>query len=508
MNQNARGLKIYEQIKAAAGLSEQAANALMQLINPFADFEIPKTGYFDTNESSSVVQCVKFSQTYGVPAGVAANAAWDCHIATTPFINIQSKNVTNIAFSAGGFLGFQGAAGTNRMGGVTVFRGPTGQALNFTELGAGCEYTANGLCPEINQVGALTNGFLDGNARVIGMGLEVHNTTPMLTVGGAIAVYRQPQPVWLDRVAQKSLFVAGPTLAPNSCADAGTVETAGMYDLPANLAEAMLLNGSRQWEAKDGCMLVPTLNDVNIPVQKSSNVLPVVYGDDVLVDLTNISGAANPLTGYRAAVPYSVTPSVIASTNPAPATSFFADTPITHVANFNTAGAYFTGLPYSTTLTVNTIYYIERFPSPKDQNLVVLATASQPFSSAAMNLYPEFLRHLPVGVKVGDNADGDWFFEAVKSVADFLKPALAASGALHPALGVAAPAMGQAMSTWADAKLKERNKKPPQPKGAKKESNKLPPPKRPAGYPKATWNSLTNAQKVGVVINSRKKGGG
>lgn len=514
-NQNARALAIMDRVAARTGLTPEARNALLQLVNPFADFDIPRTGYFDTNESSSVVQCVKYSATYAAPVGTVAGSNWDCHIATLPLIsgNIPGTGMSP-ASNTSGYTFYSNPVSNYTVGGVTVMAGPPGFTLTVQNIvnnslaSTYCDGTS--LSPQLSQYtsppGAL---YLDGQCRVIGMGFEVHNTTSALNVQGAVAVYRQPQPIWLDRSDTKICFASGGTVsAPTVAAFQGSGSLQGLYDVPAGLASVMLLNGARQWEAKDGCMVIPTLNDMNIPVQSASTVVPFIRGPAAAINIGGISVVPTIKSGYLGATSVGIGNNQSLSVGTATLSS--AQLPYTHYGNFNTGGAYFTGLSYSTTLTVNAIYYIERFPVPSDTNLVVLANPSPPYSSAAMDLYPEMLRFLPPGCKVGDNADGDWFFEAIKTVSDFLMPALGTAGAfIHPAMGPAAIGFGKAASSWADAKLKERN---PAQAGAKQQRKKKKnngqkkasaapkgkQPGRPKNISQAVWDSLTPAERRDV----------
>jgi len=93
---------------------------------------------------------------------------------------------------------------------------------------------------------------------------------------------------------------------------------------------------------------------------------------------------------------------------------------------FNHSGAYFTGLSYTTTLQLNAIFYIERFPSQQDADLVVLAKHSCRLDCAALDLYSEVIRAMPVGVPQRMNGLGEWFADAVSSAADFVSPVLSA----------------------------------------------------------------------------------
>jgi hypothetical protein len=92
----------------------------------------------------------------------------------------------------------------------------------------------------------------------------------------------------------------------------------------------------------------------------------------------------------------------------------------------NASGAYFTGLSNSTTLQLNAIYYIEKFPTQNETDLVVLAKHSCRSDNIARELYSEIMREMPVGVPQRMNGIGEWFADAVSSAADFVSPVLSA----------------------------------------------------------------------------------
>jgi len=96
------------------------------------------------------------------------------------------------------------------------------------------------------------------------------------------------------------------------------------------------------------------------------------------------------------------------------------------MTKFNHFGAYFSGLSAATTLQVNTIYIVERFPTAQETDLVVLAKPSCRADHAAIELYSEVSRMMPVGVPQRMNGLGEWFSDAVSAASDFLSPALSA----------------------------------------------------------------------------------
>lgn len=152
------------------------------------------------------------------------------------------------------------------------------------------------------------------------------------------------------------------------------------------------------------------------------------------LSLTDPSRGTPPSNGYSWGVgignsgqtggPFVYTPetgSVLASNSLRP-----VNVGVSFMQNFNHSGAYFTGLSPTTTLQLNAIYYIERFPSQQESDLVVLARHSCREDKIAMELYAQIIREMPVGVPQRMNGLGEWFADAVSSASDFIAPVLSA----------------------------------------------------------------------------------
>jgi hypothetical protein len=233
-------------------------------------------------------------------------------------------------------------------------------------------------------------------------------------------VYRQPC-AEIDS-AKSTLVCTG-----NVVQSAGASDTFGFgyVDLlktacpPVNTGEALLLEGSRQWKAKEGCYVVSTFNSSENPAG-TNNTTPV------------LSLSSADASACRWVMVY---PSVNLPTNfgtlsfTAGATTYTIPLFPTGGCNFqpfNHSGAYFTGLSNSTTLQLNATYYVERFPSQQDSALVVLARNSCHGDHIALDLYSEIIKEMPVGVPQRMNGMGEWFADAVSSATDFIAPVLSA----------------------------------------------------------------------------------
>jgi hypothetical protein len=121
-----------------------------------------------------------------------------------------------------------------------------------------------------------------------------------------------------------------------------------------------------------------------------------------------------------------------------PENAFCAPIGVGPQQNQHTIGAFFTGLSNQSSLTVTLNCWIEYFPSPIDQSLVVLATPSPRYDLIAQEIYSEALADMPVGVMVKENGLGDWFKDTVAKVSSWAAPAL--SAVPHPLAQAAASA--------------------------------------------------------------------
>jgi len=232
-------------------------------------------------------------------------------------------------------------------------------------------------------------------------------------VQGLVTCYRAPAPGRDTKSTTLFLNEVGTGAGGLTLGSCDTIVYSGP---PQTIAEAMLLPGTVQWKAKDGAYVVPTLNSSDLP-----------SGNDATIPIIFWSGANGTSRGPYA---YNVN---VTGTNPIPTAggvnfSFVFPGTIS-LTDFNFAGAYFTGLSNSSTLTVNVIRYFERFPSidfANDLALVVLGKPSCRNDPQAQELYSAVIRHMPVGVPQRFNGLGDWFKEAVQTARDIVAPVLSA----------------------------------------------------------------------------------
>jgi len=385
-------------------------------LDPFHDANHAIAGYPDTDMSKTIVSVRDFQTTVSRPAAVAEGSNWDCHIFNLPILGADSfcacttTDYKKITYPADSSYLFST---------LNIFSGAAGSTMWPT---ATSPITANAYLPT-----ASISDLEAGSARVVALGWEVTNTTAVLNKQGAVTVYTIPQAKsshfwdWLDTPDS----VQGSLYAERLRAPAQTV------------SEAQLLRGTRTWDAAAGVYVVNTQSTVTNPI----------------VGLGNPQLAFDPNSGPTGETCYLMTTAGEAQKSPATALDPSAmSAPLVKTIPYNTTGAFFTGLSSETTLTVRLRVYLEQAPSPlSEPALSVLATPSAGYDVNALELYAQVMSILPCGVRVEDNASGDWWrsvLKVIKHVSPYvgaaLTPWLPGAGIVGSAVQKLAGALGDA----------------------------------------------------------------
>jgi len=354
------------------GVTEVGKRWLDLCLDPFKDLNMPTAGYPDSVTLPSVVQTIHDSYSVSVPASVAPGAIWDTNI----FIDQLYNNVPLVSTTVDYFQRFalatgQGATSYGR-GGLVVRSGPAGLPLGITSTTFGASLKQDVLN--------------EGDTRVIGIGLEIHNTTGELYKQGAIVCYRVPDAPIIDTQFNQVIDMG---ITPCISSSQNAVE---LIEVPISASQAIDMPGSLQWEAKDGAYIVPILSaPTNYP---SSPEVIVPYERDEVSVATYYpklsSTGVNKLVSLNGVY-------------------------LNLVHGFSPSGCFLTGLSYQTTLQVNLTYYIEVFPTKSS----VLRRSVQPapgLDAKALDLYAHIIAHLPVGVEVNDNFLGA-FISGIANIA-------------------------------------------------------------------------------------------
>lgn len=339
------------------GISDDGRKWLDCALDPFKDTGgIKPTGFPDQITLPSCVEVIPDEFVISAPSGVAGN--WDANI----FIDklyLQELLVTtpygfNFFFQTG-----QGTSINTSRGGLVVRSAASGTALDITTTTFASSLKSDTLA--------------NAEIRVLGIGMEIHNTTASLEKQGSIICWQAIE----DRDDQN--YVA------NVAKDSATAVLPQGFIVkplpwvPLSAGDAIDLPGSLQWEAAEGAYMVPKLADETNPPQQSirsfeidDQLTPIYYGTPIQVSgVTYSTGVFN----------------------------------LRHA--FNVFGAYLTGLSNQTTLQVNLKYYVEVFPN-KSNTLKRFTGSGCASDAVALRLYSKIRERMPVAVPVKDNNMGAW----------------------------------------------------------------------------------------------------
>lgn len=356
----------------ALSITEKGKRWLDSALDPFKDLNMPTAGFPDSVVLPSVIETIHDSISVTVPASAGAGL-WDCNIfldqmySSIPMYETTFNSTTSAAFSSG-----QGATPYTR-GGLQVRSGVAGSAL--------------GMLSSTGSLAFKADVIPDADIRIVGLGLEIHNTTAELQKQGALITYRISDTPITNGTVNVAVD-AGVTTCISS-----SYQKLDLIEPPATAGEAIDMPGSLQWEAKDGAYVVAILDTPENPPLEPETNFPVSF------DATSGKHFGPNITQTGAARHMTV------SSKPMP-------------TSFSLSGVYLTGLSNATTLQVNLTYYVEIFPTKNN----VLRRVSQPSTAAdqqALKLYGQVVTSLPTGVMVAENFAGG-FIAGIARIASSL----------------------------------------------------------------------------------------
>lgn len=481
----ARSEKILDRLAREEHLTEAAKQWLTVTLDPFHDTPTNCTGIPDSQTGDSVVQCIKSSVTIAKPSGITTGT-WDCHVVMSPFF---ANSASPLQFVSG----FSEANNAQPLwydynqvdrgtGPITIASYATGNNSGFPNPFAG----GNPTNTVQNQTILNLNGnYTNGDYRVVSQGFEVVNTTAVLNQQGLCTVYRSPVPSIEDATIKQTVELDGGSI-DKELRVTGAVQYLPIQNVPVSPAQALTLPGTKQWHAKEGCYVVARLNDCDTATMNNSWLQP-------LIDRGNpdsASGVSYYFPRLGTTTFGTTTPVKLANVRPI------------QWSNMDISGAFFTGLSLETTLTFNWNIYIERFPAISEYDLVVIAKPSPSYCPMAFEVYKAVAQNLPVGCMQKENGLGDWFRDAVGTVAEFVQPIAAMIP--HPAAQVVSKVAGVANN------LARRDNESPYIGSAKQEKLYLEPPREPMIKKKKLAKEVKKDVKRDIkkaVMPQRKKAG-
>lgn len=420
-----------------SGVTKEGTAFLTAALDPMHDGSIEHLcGWPDQESGPSVVRCIKQSLEIRTPYA-AGSGNWSCAIIMWPWISHiagarYSREGTNMLMQPD-YLTVPG------YGGLTV-QASKSSNFNFIPNSA---ITSGVLTP----IGFLSvpQTYLNGSGRVIAMGFEVIDTTAELYKQGMATSFRVT-----EQVRQKY---------NTRVANTGTSNTAsGFTDMyvvrppPDTLAQAMLLPGTTQWEAREGVYSVATFQGSENPAEHPMYTSIVMSNKDLTAGIQ----------------PVAVEPNVWGTYIDSTSVTFSMQRNAIKIENVNLSGAFFTGLNENSTLTVRWHVYYESFPSPSEPDILVLARPPAPYDPIALEYLKRVSITRPVACQSGMNPNGEWFWEILNDLAD-IAPAVAGFVGGPPAAALAS-AVSAGAKPLINKKLSKEQKKAklvgPQPRQA------------------------------------------
>lgn len=429
-----RGERLLEKLVSNGTLSPSGRDFVLACVDPMHDTRLEHLeGWPDLETSNSVVRKLQQTVTLKYPGPVEDGTSWTAHVVSMPLLNLRE---TSHFTCSGNYC--QWDATQVIFGGVMVW---------FTQAGEPVNYATS---PVIARV-AIDPEYLQGAVRLVGQGIEVVNTTADLYKQGSCIVYRNNQAHHQESVYYQKF--------DNGVDDPYAVPFSGAPVAPQPLseAEAMLIPGSRQWRAADGCYLVTAFVGQDNPPLQPAPTQPIFLQTPPVIQLSNDPENWISWEGF---LPKYV--NVINTDQAMPVFDF------NYIAPIHQAGAIFSGLSPQTTLTLTVNNYLESFPGPRQKDILVLATPSAEYDPMALEIISHAMRTLPVGVIAADNSFGEWFADVVSTVSKWATPTLRM---IHPVAGALSEMAGRAANTYLAAQSPQSKpmlQSKPTPKQAKK----------------------------------------
>jgi hypothetical protein len=440
-----RGEQILEAVKQTTGMTEAGKEWLKIAIDPFHDVPDRTYGYPDQDVASSVVlrnkQQISLvspyanTETWGAliylddycVAGKAERRPDDLALRNAVYMNNETAVTGNLPYGGLNIVTFD----------QTAF--PTGnQFWAPPSPGATQNKITQYSFPEENYV---------GKTRVISSGFEVHNVTEPLYKSGTVTTFNVPtvdrdletisaifstgvavpsttEVIYVENRAFeeeitvekcKEIFGAVPADSKyyylgkkgKTYVEMVLLHNKGQFSAkaetvcPKSIAEAMLLKGTKSWEASKGAYMVQRMSSLENPAGFPEVVVPLFTDDD----------NAWPVFSQTAGTPKVWLPDMELSTEISSGNILI---PVNRRKPYNKCGLYFSGLSPQTKLTINWNEYIEKFLSTQDTTLITLANNSPPEDIVAKTLYTRLADTLPPACPVEDNGLGDWFSGAME----------------------------------------------------------------------------------------------
>lgn len=400
--------------------SEDSEGWIVACLDPYHDFQYEVAGLPDERVAPSVVQIHNQTVNLTVPASAGGNN-WDASILFTGInspINCEADNILG---------GMVTATGSNihLYSSSNVSTGTSFGALNLWAGMAGSTMSTGSPKTTGDSYSSLGSVLKTDRCRLIGVGIEIHNTTAEIYKQGSITVAMLP-----DTACDTSMIYYHDTAGAK---DDTFVQADRALVQACTLPPLLAVPGSSTWPASEGVYAIPRMTMVPRDVlsyaytpgvatnQGASTRLPILYGTDGKVATPEPTGS-HAEGGYSQCLFKPFGPN-----------------------GFSPLQIWCSGLSAQTTLTVSFRTIVEYFPA-LNSPLLPLANPSPIFDPKALACYSAVAARAPYAVPVDQNSAGDYFKKILRVLGESLS-------VISPVFGSYAPiaqGLGKAMVSGSD----------------------------------------------------------
>lgn len=384
--------KILNNLEHKHILTAEARQAVLNAACPFPDSPIENSCWPMYLGEQTFPTHFQATGTLGAPSATG----WKLHAVLIPTTATSSSAIVRYSMDDSGILTGADTPG-NKLGTLSIIAIPEDSA--FPVYG-----TIEWQDAEVFSWSPQDESGLDGMPhRLVGLGLELINTSSTLNKGGMAYAYRLPT---VDQSVTFQVSAASNKLT--------TVRT--LTAPPQDVSEVMNRASTYWGEATAGVAVISSPCSLeNRPVFEFPSTTVGLYQRNGL-DPTRVFTASG-------------------------------DSP---VQDWNISGAFVTGLAPDATFTARVIAYVEYFPTLAKSELssILVGAVHSPvvYSPLALELLSSVYASLPCGFDYRENPFGEWFDKVLKAIAKYAEPIGSALSVVHPAAGI----LGKAISAGAN----------------------------------------------------------
>lgn len=443
------------------GLSKDANNMLLQLLDPSADmdretFDWP-TGLIDPVLTTRVVR--EFGITK--PTSVADGETWELHVCTDQFsggcgavdpgwLGTTQRPGSNAASAGQDFYSADPTATAARS---SFMAEPLIMHRRKTPTAANTPWFPDNFTQNTNEdIGCvpIPQTYTANPYRIGGMAFELVNTTAPLYASGSATCYEFPArklvgnrtyianwPVGVAVLGASDLVNVGAlTAATWSHQDAPST---GVARPPKTLSDATNAKGSRTWPATKGYYGAASFEEP-MDVAPPNPFVPFWYEaaqnegiplgtvtNQLLFPGRGVPNNSNTFVNYLVA---SQSTTGTSNTGGTVTNSFEWNGLLSNLRYVPTTrkGVIFSGLSSQSTFTLRVVFYLTRVPQVAQLDLYTMARKAPGFDPYFWAAYKYCVSHMPIGTTFDENPLGEWF----NTVTNFLAKAGPIVGSLIP----------------------------------------------------------------------------